>query len=438
MSDYLRQLRGDPERVLAAVAAGDGNGAQRAVARTWSVTIDMIAEQSPMAVRLLQVLACYAPDDLPRDVLTPVAEPGAADGALGVLASYNMITLTGQAVTTHRLVQAITMSQLRQPVPDAPSGDNHAAKLARPPKQDAQDLRTDTLRIAVELLRQAVPPGHPATALAGWPRWAALSPHVAALADQCPDHIGGLDLAWLFGQTALFERAQGRHRQALIQQQRALAITENALGPDHPDTATRLDKLAMTLWALGRAGDAEPLVRRALAITENALGPEHPDAATRLSNLARTLWTLGRAGDAEPLQRRALAITENTLGPDHPHMATRLDNLGITLWTLGRARDAEPLQRRALAITENALGPDHPDTADRLDNLGITLSALGRAGDAEPLQRRALAITENTFGPDHPDMADKLDTLADSLSALGRTEDAEQLQRRAAAIREVQ
>jgi hypothetical protein len=34
---------------------------------------------------------------------------------------------------------------------------------------------------------------------------------------------------------------------------------------------------------------ARPLYERAIAIGEKTLGPEHPDVATRLSNLARLL-----------------------------------------------------------------------------------------------------------------------------------------------------
>ena len=38
--------------------------------------------------------------------------------------------------------------------------------------------------------------------------------------------------------------------------------------------------------ATGRYAEAEPLYERALAIREKALGPDHPDVATSLNNLA--------------------------------------------------------------------------------------------------------------------------------------------------------
>ena len=49
---------------------------------------------------------------------------------------------------------------------------------------------------------------------------------------------------------------------------------------------------------------------RALAITEAAWGPDHPDVARDLNNLAQILRDLGQSEEARPLQERALAIDE--------------------------------------------------------------------------------------------------------------------------------
>jgi tetratricopeptide (TPR) repeat protein len=68
--------------------------------------------------------------------------------------------------------------------------------------------------------------------------------------------------------------------------ERALAIWEKQLGPDHPDTATSLNNLAGLLQAQGDFGGARPLYERALAIREKQLGPDHPATAASLNNLA--------------------------------------------------------------------------------------------------------------------------------------------------------
>jgi tetratricopeptide (TPR) repeat protein len=451
IEDYLEQLRDDPARILETVSAGDN--AQRAVARTWSITVTTIAGDNPLAIRVLQILSCLAPDEVPRDVFRSLADMNDVNEALGLLSSHSIVTLTDTAVTVHRLVQAVTLDQLRQ--------------------QPAQ--RDDALHTAVDLLNQAQPK-EPPDSVAGWPRRAALRPHVAALAALCPDYLGGEDLAGLLATTGFYEWTQGRYRQALNHEQRALAITETILGPDHPVVGIRLNNLAGSLRALGRPGEAEPLHRRALPISVAAYGPDHPTVSTALGNLGLSLLDLQRPeeaeplfrralaiseasdgsddslvstslgnlggslielqrpGEAEPLFRRALAISEAAHGPDHPEVAVRLDNLAICLQDLDRAGEAEPLHRRALAIGQATLDPNHPQQAYRMGNLAVCLQDLDRPGEAEPLFRRALAITETTLGPDHPDLATGLLNLAMCLEALGRATEAEPLRQRALAM----
>lgn len=417
---YLRRLRQQPAAVLAEAPA-DKSGL--AVARTWTLTMSAVAAQSPLALDVLRILACLAPDDLPRRVLQPLANGDAVDGALGLLASYHMITLTGDFVAVHRLVQMVTVAELRQ------SGD------AEDPEPSPSDRRLVTLQQAAGLLSAAVPTGDPQTAIADWPRWMSLVPHVAALAAAAAG--GELDIVELLSQTAVFDGTQGRHDRAEHLARQALATSEAWRGRDHPDVAVRLNILANTLRELGRLGEAEVLERRALEIAEVTLDPDDPAIAQRLSNLSVILQEQGRSGDAEPLERRALAITERARGAGHPETAIRLNNLATCLRDLDRVADAERLQRRALAITEAAFGPDHPSLAIRLNNLAVSLRDLERAGEAEPLQRRAVAIAEAALGPEHPTTAMMLNSLANTVRALGRPSEAEPLQRRALGITEV-
>ena len=215
---------------------------------------------------------------------------------------------------------------------------------------------------------------------------------------------------------------------------RALVITEQALGTDHPDMSTRLNNLASLLQDQGDYDVAEPLYRRALAIAEQALGPDHPDTGTSLSNLAVLLHEKGDYAAAENLCRRALAIAEQALGPDHPETGTSLNNLALLLHEKGDYDVAEPLFRRALAIAEQALGLDHPKTGTYLNNLATFFKDKGDYAAAENLCRRALMITENALGPDHPKTGTYLNNLAVLLNNKGDYDSAEPLYLRALAI----
>ena len=58
----------------------------------------------------------------------------------------------------------------------------------------------------------------------------------------------------------------------------------------------------------GEYAQAEPLCQRALAILQKALGPEHPNLATALENYALLLREMKRGAAARELEARARAI----------------------------------------------------------------------------------------------------------------------------------
>ncbi|HZB33739.1 MAG TPA: FxSxx-COOH system tetratricopeptide repeat protein [Streptosporangiaceae bacterium] len=395
-----------------------GGARHRAVARVWEITRSALAGRDPGAVRLLHVLAGYAPEVIPRELIAP-GEVGdgdvAVNAALDLLATYGMIGRDAASdggpapVVLHRSVQSA---------------------LAMDAEADPEAGPT-----ALDWLVRAIPAA-PDSDVAGWPLWRRLTPHIETVARQCAGHADSEPLGVLLNETALFYWAQGAYPQALTYCEQALAVTERTLGPDHPDVSAALARLAEFYRKLGRLPAALPLAARAVTIAEQALGPDHLDIAAALGALAGTHRELGLVAEALPTARRALTITERLLGPDHPRVARALADLALIYKALGRAADALPLEERALAITETALGADRPEVAIRLGNLASTYVGLGRAADALPLEERALTITETALGADHPDVAVRLGNLASIYSALGRAADALPLEERALGITE--
>ncbi len=96
--------------------------------------------------------------------------------------------------------------------------------------------------------------------------------------------------------------------------ERALAIRDKALGPDHPAVAASLRSLAAVHVERGHYTQAEPLMRRALAISEKALGPTHPATADFLDGYAQILGNVRTDAAAEAevkaLKTRARAIRD--------------------------------------------------------------------------------------------------------------------------------
>jgi tetratricopeptide (TPR) repeat protein len=235
---------------------------------------------------------------------------------------------------------------------------------------------------------------------------------------------------------AALYRSIGKYAEAEPLYMRSLAIDRIVYGEDHPEIATDMNNLAGLYRSIGKYAEAEPLYVRSLAIKEEKLGANHPDTAGSLNNLAGLYESMGRYAEAEPLYVRSLAIKEEKLGANHPDTATSLNNLAGLYESMGRYAEAEPLYVRSLAIKEEQLGANHPSTATSLNNLAGLYKSIGRYAEAEPLYVRSLAIREEQLGANHPDTAGSLNNLASLYESTGRYKEAESLYVRSLAIRE--
>src|SRR5262245_241521 len=229
---------------------------------------------------------------------------------------------------------------------------------------------------------------------------------------------------------------QSKYEEARPLYNRSLAINEKALGAEHPSVATTLNNLAELYRAQCKYEEAETLYKRSLAIKGTALGPLHPSVAATVNNLAGLYRAQGKYGNAEPLYKQSLVIYEKALGLEHPFVATTLNNLAELYRTQGKYEEAEPLYKRSLAIDEKVLGLEHPDVATTLNNLALLYEAQGKYEEAAPFYNQSLAIKEKALGPGHPDVATTLNNLANLYRAQDKYEEAEPLYKRSLVIKE--
>ena len=81
-------------------------------------------------------------------------------------------------------------------------------------------------------------------------------------------------------------RAAGEIEKARSQLTRAVEVSREVFGPEHPKVAVRLHNLASTLGGSGDYVEAERLFREVLAIRRTVLGSEHLDVAAALWDLS--------------------------------------------------------------------------------------------------------------------------------------------------------
>ncbi|MCM2391875.1 tetratricopeptide repeat protein [Streptomyces albipurpureus] len=387
----------------------EGRAPERTVARIWHLTLDRLTT-TPHAGRLLRTLAWYAPNNIPRTLLTSLGTPPEVTGAVRRLVAYSMITATPDTVSVHRLVQAVA----RTPDPDDPH-------------RGADDI--DTARdTATTSLYTAIPdtcddPAH-------WPAWRTLIPHLDTLADRLPPDTGTDTLARLLGEAGLFLHGQGLLTRATKHLKRALTDRERALGPDHPETLNARNNLAYAYESAGNLGQAIPLHERNLADFQRVLGPDHPDTLAGRNNLAYAYESAGSLGQAIALYEQNLADSQRVFGPDHAHTFTARNNLASAYQSVGNLDLATPLHEQTLTARERVLGPDHSDTLSSRNNLAYAHQVAGNLGEAIPLHERNLAARERVLGPDHPHTLNSRNNLASAYQSVGNLDRAVTLHER--------
>ena len=421
-ADYLTSYRARALGLLETQGPQTGDY-DKTVAATWSLNFEAVQAASAASAELLRVSAFLAPNAIPEELLILGApalgetlaaalagdDPLLLGELLEPLARYSLIRRDIEARTydIHRLVQAV----IRHGMDEA------------------------TRRDYAELVVGAVAQASPDVEFSNWPFCERLLPHQWICIEQITRYgLASTEAAFLINQLGFYLNERAQYVEAEPLYQRALAITEQTLGPAHPNTALSLNNLASLYDDQGRYTDAEPLLKRALAIIEQFCGPAHPQMARSLNNLAALYHSQGQYALALPLYQRVLAITEQTLGLSHPQTARSLNNLAALYNDQGEYAQTQILYMHALAINEQFLGPAHPSTALSLNNLAYLYCVQGKDEKAEPLFQRALAVREKALGPEHPDTAISLNNLASLYYSQGRYAEAEPLLKRALAI----
>ena len=161
--------------------------------------------------------------------------------------------------------------------------------------------------------------------------------------------IGGHDRlrSWVEMHLGYNLRLQGRLEEALLHDERALALKQQA-GESAGQIARSRNNRALTLNELGRYEEALGELDRAIQDLGAEAGAEHPIVATFISNKGETLDHLGRHAAARAAYQQALAIEERAYGPDSTVVAYPLTGLGESFLADHRPGEARaPLERAA-------------------------------------------------------------------------------------------
>lgn len=221
-------------------------------------------------------------------------------------------------------------------------------------------------------------------------------------------------------------KEQGKLDEAAEQMTTVLAIRQQRLGPNHPDTLASLSGLADILGKQGELGRAAKMNKQ-LQLWRMALGKEHMEVFISLENLAITLESRERPHAAVQVMREVLEMRQKMLGAKNLDIWVTMSDLATLLGIQGDLVQAGEMMNVVLDERRKALGEDHPDTLTSMHNLAISFEIQGKLDTAEMILRNVLRKRRNNLGPMHPDTLISQSDLATLLWIQGNLYEADEM-----------
>lgn len=221
---------------------------------------------------------------------------------------------------------------------------------------------------------------------------------------------------------ALAHQAAGHLDVAIRLQEENLAETDRILGPDHPDSLAARNNLAGIHFEAGRLQQAIELFESIRDIRVRTLGVDHPDTLVSAHNLAGALLHNGDEARALELAADTFERRCRVLGVDHPRTTASQEIVATLAEHAGDHRTAIAMHESVCETRRRTLGPDHPLT---LTSEGNVAGAYLRAGEVEIALARYESVVrdrERILGPDHPETLNGLANSAHALAEAGEAD----------------
>jgi tetratricopeptide (TPR) repeat protein len=383
--EYLRLLK---EHAAEIMNEGPPSGYPRSMTAAWKLSVDAVKRTRPQALEVLRCCAFFGPEPIPRDVFrrgaqetdTPVAEvlsnPIATASVMRELARYALITLDGNAVKVHRLIQALLRDELTAEQQAAYRREAHRIMAAAAPKDP--DNTT------------------------AWPRFHDLLPHVNAEATE-------LHLSREFAVRSL-ARGVIRYLYQSGDYTSALALTERFVeqwtadsGPDDENVLRAQRHLANIQRLMGRYPEAYKVTEEALARARVSLGEADPTTLSLRTGLGADLRANGSFAAARRMDMESLDLVERNYGATDVRTLRLLSSLALDHGLTSDYTTAQELYERAFAAMRDPASNTTPlDVISAWFGISWTLRMQGNFADALYVAQDARDYGETSgLGADH-------------------------------------
>ncbi|HEY2521973.1 MAG TPA: FxSxx-COOH system tetratricopeptide repeat protein [Streptosporangiaceae bacterium] len=412
---YVAELSTRTTRILGLNQPSDY---QTPVVATWNLSFERLQQQSPAAVRMLQLLAFFSPGPISLDLLysdemyeaLQPFDPNLSERLMlpRVIRDISRFALVkvdqgSNSLQIHRLVQAVIRSQL------------------------TDDDERDEVRHAVHRILVGARPRRGETEdAANWPVYELIWPHVGpSQAEECTDpQTRQLLLDWV-----RYLWMHGDYETCLSLAQRLQNLWTHVLGRDHSQTLYLQSQIANVLRFQGRFNEARDLDTLVLERQRQVLGADHLLTLITANGLGADLKALGEYRQALEIDRQTHGSFKEEFGEDYERTMVAAYNLAVSLRLVGDYDAAFQLAQDTVDRRRTVIGSYHQYTLSAATALANDLRAIGAFRDSVALLRDTLASYQANIGDDMPDTLRAAIGLAVSLRKAGEQAEAMNLAR---------
>jgi tetratricopeptide (TPR) repeat protein len=353
------------------------------VAAVWDISLGRLSQDNPAARQLLEICACMAPEPIPLNLfrggrnieITPELDPVLRDPLLLARATRDLSKLS--LVRLDHKTATLQMHRLMQNVIVARMDPEEQARMTR----------------AAHLLLTTAKPGAPASP-DQWPAYQAILPHVIASGAVESSDAWVRDLVY---DMVFFLYYWGAHESGAAQARLAWSAWRAQSGDEdlHVIRITKL--LGFYLRLLGRPDEAVVHNERALAISRGAQIPDE-ELIDSMWQMAGALRYKGEIQAACDLDEEAFTRASDLFGPEDPATLSAAHDYCVSLRVGGRFDTARGIDEETARQRELLYGPASGLTLNTLGGLAIDIREAGDYLGAHALQESNYQAYVNHFG----------------------------------------
>ena len=329
--EYLRLLKEDAGKIM---NEAPPSGYPRSMTAAWRLSVDAVKRSRPEALEVLRCCAFFGPEAIPRDVFRRgvqatdtvvgkvLSNPIATASIMRELARYALITLDGNAVKVHRLIQALIRADL--------TAEQQAA-----------------YRHETQLIMAAAVPENPDDNTT-WNRFEGLLPHINAEATELhlsPEFavrsLARGVIRWLY--------LSGDYASALTLTERFIEQWTRDSGPDDENVLRAQRHLGNIQRLMGRYAEAYQVTDESLRRARAVLGEDDPTTLSLRTGFGADLRATGSFAAARELDTESRILLERNYKLKDPRTLRLLSSLATDHGLMSEYSTAQELFELAWA-----------------------------------------------------------------------------------------